>query len=109
MTPSHLLAWCTTHPAEAFALAGALVALLRAVYAVLAKVLAPYPRARAVLEAVAALGPDFWRFVVMVARAVTGLPIPSPAVDARDAELAALRARVAELAALAARTPGAQQ
>lgn len=104
MTLSRIIAWCTTHPAEAFALAGALVALLRAVYAVLARVLAPYPRARAVVEAIAALAPDVWRFVVMVARAVTGLPIPSPAVDARDAELAALRARVAELAA---RTGGA--
>lgn len=94
-----LYAWITAHPIEAFALAGGLVALLRALHSVLAQVLLPYPRARAVVEAIAAIAPDVIRFGVMVARAVTGLPLPSPAVDTRDAELAALRSRVAELTA----------
>lgn len=93
------IAWAIAHPVEAATLAASAVALLRGLYALLARVLAPYPRARAVVEAVAALAPDVLRFAVMVARAVTGLPIPSPAVDTRDAELAVLRARVAELAA----------
>jgi len=92
------IAWAIAHPVEAATLAASAVALLRGLYALLARVLAPYPRARAVVEAVAALAPDVLRFGVMVARAVTGLPIPSPSVDARDAQIAALTARVAELA-----------
>lgn len=93
------IAWAIAHPVEAATLAASAVALLRGLYALLARILAPYPRARAVVEAVAALAPDVLRFGVMVARAVTGLPIPSPSVDTRDAEIAALRSRVAELAA----------
>lgn len=97
MTPK-AIAWAIAHPVEAATLAASAVALLRGLYALLARVLAPYPRARAAVEAVAALAPDVLRFAVMVARAVTGLPIPAPAVDVRDSEIAALRARVAELA-----------
>lgn len=91
----NLYAWAIAHPDAAFALAAALVALLRALHAVLARALAPYPRARAVLEAVAAIGPDVTRFGLMVARAISGQPIPSPIADARDAEIAQLRAQLA--------------
>lgn len=91
--------WAIAHPVEAGALLSALVATLRVLYAGLARVLAPYPRVRASLEALAALAPDVLRATVMLARAVTGLPLPSLAVDARDAEIAQLRARVASLAA----------
>jgi hypothetical protein len=98
MTPRQVVAWCLAHPDTALALAAALVALLRGLYAALSRLATPYPRLRAALEAVAALAPDVLRFAVMVARAVTGRAIPMPAVDARDAEIATLRARVAELA-----------
>ena len=91
--------WAVAHPIEAGALLSALVAALRVLYAGLARVLAPYPRVRASLEALAALAPDLLRAAVMLARAVTGLPLPSLAVDSRDAEIAQLRARVAALAA----------
>lgn len=91
-------AWLVAHPASALELLAALTLLVRAVYAALARVLAPYPRVRAAVEALAAVSPDLWRALVMVARAVTGYPYPSPIADARDAEIAALRARVAELA-----------
>lgn len=99
MTFHALYTWLVAHPVEAAAVAASAVALLRALYSVLARALAPYPRVRATLEALAALAPDVIRFGVMVARAVTGLPLPAPAVDVRDAEIAALRARVAVLAA----------
>lgn len=91
--------WLVAHPASALELLAALTLLVRAVYAALARVLAPYPRVRAAVEALAAVSPDLWRALVMIARAVTGLPIPAPSVDARDAQIAALTARVAELAA----------
>lgn len=91
--------WAVAHPVEAGALLSAIVAALRVLYAGLARALAPYPRVRASLEALAALAPDVLRAAVMLARAVTGLPLPSLAVDARDAEIAQLRARVAALAA----------
>lgn len=64
----------------------------------------PYPRARAAIEAVAALAPDVLRFVVMVLRAC-GVRYPAVMVDVRDDEIATLRARVAELAAAQASPP----
>jgi hypothetical protein len=52
--------------------------LLRALYALLARALAPYPRARAFVEAVAAMAPDLLRFVAQVYALLTGRPLPSP-------------------------------
>lgn len=94
-----LYAWAVAHPEATFALAAAFVALLRTVYATVTRLVQPYPRVRAAVEAIAALAPDLLRAAVMLARAVTGLPLPSLAVDSRDAEIAQLRARVAALAA----------
>jgi hypothetical protein len=99
MTLHTLITWCLAHPDAAAAYAALLVALLRAVYALLSRVVAPYPRLRAVVEAVAALGPDVARAGLQLYRAVTGRHVPSVDLDTRDAELAALRARVAELSA----------
>jgi hypothetical protein len=94
-----ILAWAVAHPEAALAASAALVALLRALYALVSRVVAPYPRLRAAVEALAALGPDVLRAVLQLARAVSGRPLPSLDLDARDAELASLRAQVARLQA----------
>ena len=57
MTVSQALTWASAHPE---ALAAAVVAV-RALYALASRLVAPYPRARAVVEALAALGPDVLR------------------------------------------------
>lgn len=100
--------WAAAHPLEAGALFGAAIALARAVYAALSRLVAPYPRLRAVLEAFAALGPDVLRFVVMIVRAVTGLQLPAAMVDARDQTIADLRAEVDSLRGSVARFASAQ-
>ena len=98
------LAYLLDHP-EWIALA---VALVRVAYAVLSRAVAPYPRVRAAVEAVAALGPDLLRASQQASAAVRGArPVT---LDARhpDDDPAALLARaeaaerrVAELAAAA--------
>lgn len=95
------LSWMAERPDMAIALAAAVVALLRVLYALLSRIVAPYPRLRAAVEAVAALGPDVARALLQLARAVTGRALPSPDLDARDADLAALRRDVLRLQALA--------
>lgn len=58
-------------------LALALVAaVLRVVYAVVSRVVAPYPRARAIVEAVAALFPDVLRAGLQLVAVATGRPAP---------------------------------
>lgn len=99
MNPRSILAWAIAHPDAAAAYAALVVALLRAVYALISRLVQPYPRLRAAVEAVAALGPDVGRAGLQLYRAVTGHALPSIDLDTRDAELAALRARVAELTA----------
>ena len=99
MTPSKIITWCLAHPDAAAAYAALVVALLRAVYALVSRLAQPYPRLRAAVEAVAALGPDVARSALQLYSAITGRPVPSLDLDARDAELAALRARVAALTA----------
>lgn len=90
-----MLASMSTHPALAAAVLALAVVVMRVVYAIVSRLVAPYPRARAVVEAIAALMPDVLRAVLYVLRAATGLPLPSPDLDARDAELARLRAALA--------------
>jgi len=51
--------------------------LLRAAYALASRILAPYPRARAAVEACAALAPDVLRFMQQVFLLLTGRPMPS--------------------------------
>jgi len=51
--------------------------LLRAAYALASRILAPYPRARAAVEAAAALAPDVLRFMQQVFLLLTGRPMPS--------------------------------
>ena len=89
------------------------VALLRVAYAVVSRVVAPYPRVRAIVEAVAALGPDLLRSSQQLITAARGRPIPtldhrSPDDDpvALRAERDRLRADVARLEAASAREIG---
>ena len=83
----------------------ALAALLRAVYALVSRLVAPHPRARAAVEALAALAPDILRAVLQLAAAVTGRPalrldaVPigdDPATLRRELDAALTRARTAE-------------
>lgn len=57
-------------------LALALLPLLRAIYAIVSRVVKPYPRARAAVEAVAALFPDLVRAVLQGVSIFTGRPAP---------------------------------
>lgn len=95
MTLSQITSWAIAHPE---ALAAAVVAV-RALYALASRLVAPYPRARAVVEGLAALGPDVLRAVQQLGSAVLGRPLPSLDVRAADDDRAALRSRVAELEA----------
>lgn len=88
-----MIAWLIAHP-ETLAAA---VLLLRVVYALASRLVTPYPRARAVVEALAALGPDVLRAAQQFGSAVLGRPLPSLEVRAPDEDLLVLRARVAEL------------
>lgn len=51
-------------------------ALARVVYALISRVVQPYPRARAIVEAVAALLPDVLRAGLQIVAAATGRPAP---------------------------------
>lgn len=84
----------------------AVAALARVVYALVSRLVQPYPRARAAVEAVAALAPDVVRAALQLAAAVTGrppitldLPPADPRVVAAAARALAAEARVAELTA----------
>lgn len=90
-----ILAWAALNPELSFSLFALAVAVVRGLYALVSRAVAPYPRLRAAVEAVAALGPDVLRFALQAARAVTGRPMPSPELDARDGELARLRDQLA--------------
>jgi hypothetical protein len=70
----------------------------RVTYAVVARLVAPHPRWRAVVEAIAAASPDVLRVAAQLFRALSGRDFPLPLIDARDAELRDLRRRVAALA-----------
>ena len=93
-----LYGWAVAHPEVAFALAAALVALMRSIYAVISRIVKPYPRLRAAVEAVASLAPDVARFGLQAARAVTGRAIPSIVLDSRDAEIDRQRQVIADQA-----------
>lgn len=84
-------------------------ALARVVYAVVSRVVQPYPRARAALEAAVALLPDVLRSALQLVAVVTGRPAPKldalpadPRVEERAVRLAGsdltlLRATVLDL------------
>lgn len=90
MTLSQITSWAIAHPE---ALAAAVVAV-RALYALASRLVAPYPRARAVVEALAALGPDVLRAVQQLGSAVLGRPLPSLDVRAPEDDRARLRAEI---------------
>jgi hypothetical protein len=81
------------------------VMLMRVLYAILSRVVAPYPRLRAIVEAVAALGPDVLRAGQQLLSALSGRPVASLDLRAPDPEAVrwreraeAAERRVAELA-----------
>lgn len=85
------------------------VMLVRVLYAILSRVVAPYPRLRAIVEAVAALGPDVLRAGQQLLTALAGRPVPPLDLRAPDPEAVrwreraeAAERRVAELAAAGA-------
>lgn len=65
--------WISTHALDIAVCLSVATATLRA----LSRVLAPYPRARAVVEAIAALSPDVVRAVMQLA-ALRSPPQPQP-------------------------------
>lgn len=91
------LNWILTHPVEL----AAIVALLRGLYALVSRLVAPYPRLRALVEGLAALAPDALRAAQQLGSALLGRPLPS--LDARtpDDDRAALRTRITELETIA--------
>lgn len=84
-------------------------ALMRVIYAVISRAVAPYPRLRALVESVAALMPDVVRATLQLAAVATGRPAPrldlappDPAAVEWERRARAAEARVAELAAAGA-------
>lgn len=87
--------WLRAHALDVALYLSIVTALCRVLYAAVARIVAPYPRARHVVESVAAISPDVLRAVVQIYRAVTGRDLPAPLVDQRDAEIAQLRGAAA--------------
>ena len=84
-------------------------ALMRVIYAIISRAVAPYPRLRALVESVAALMPDVVRATLQLAAVATGRPAPrldlappDPAAVEWERRARAAEARVAELAAAGA-------
>lgn len=74
---STIVHWLNTHALSIAIYLSLAAGLLRALYAMLARILAPYPRARAFVEAVAAMAPDVLRFIGQVYALLTGRALPS--------------------------------
>jgi hypothetical protein len=55
----------------------AAVAALRVLYAIISRIVRPYPRARAAVETVAALSPDLLRALLQLVAVITGRPAAS--------------------------------
>jgi len=91
------LNWILTHPMEL----AAIVALLRGLYALISRLVAPHPRLRAVVEGLAALAPDALRAAQQLGSALLGRPLPSLDARAPEDDRAALRAQVAQLESIA--------
>ena len=64
--------WLDTHALSIALWLSLTTGLLRVAYAVLSRVLAPYPRARHAVEAVAAASPDVLRFITESYALLTG-------------------------------------
>lgn len=75
----------------------AAVALARVCYAVISRVVQPFPRTRAAVEAVAALAPDVLRSLMQVVAVFTGRPAPKldalPGGERPDADIIDAAAR----------------
>ena len=76
-TLSAIVHWLDAHALAIALWLSLAAALLRALYAMLSRVLAPYPRARAFVEAVAAMAPDVLRFAGQVYALLAGRALPS--------------------------------
>lgn len=86
---SEAFSWFVAHP-EAI---GAAVFAIRGVYAAISRFVAPYPRVRAAVESVAAMGPDITRAIQKLVFALTGRELPSLEAKHPDEDRAALLAR----------------
>lgn len=102
--------WLRAHALDVALYLSIATAVARVLYSIVSRVVAPFPRARHVVESVAAMSPDVLRAAVQLFRAVTGRDLPAPLIDARDAEISHLRdtaaatgARVLDLEAEVAR------
>lgn len=109
MTLLHTIyAWAVAHPTELPLALAAMAAVARTLYALLSRLVAPYPRLRALVEALAAGSPDVIRAAQQLASAVLGRPVASLDQRAPDDDREALRAEVERLRlALAALRDGA--
>lgn len=103
-----IYAWAVAHPTELPLLLATIAALLRALYALVSRIVAPYPRLRALVEAAAAVMPDVIRAGQQLASALLGRAVPSLDLRAPDDDREALRAEIDSLRrALAALRDGA--
>lgn len=87
----HTIDWLRGHAAEIALVLSVATVVARLLYALVARRLGAHPRLRAAVESLAAWSPDVLRGLVQLYRAVTGVDLPMPLVDARDAEIARLR------------------
>ena len=71
--------WLDTHALSIALWLSLVTGLLRLAHAMLARVLAPYPRARHAVEAVAAASPDVLRFITESYALLTGRALPTVA------------------------------
>lgn len=85
--------WAIAHPTELPLALAAAAAILRALYALVSRLVAPYPRLRALVEAVAAASPDVIRAGQQLASALLGRAVPTLDLRAPDDDRAALLRR----------------
>lgn len=91
----HTIEWVRAHALDVALYLACATVVARVAYAFVARLVAPYPRLRAAVEALAAGSPDLLRGFAQLYRVVTGIDLPLPMIDARDAEIARLRAALA--------------
>lgn len=85
--------WAIAHPTELPLALAAMAAVARTLYALVSRLVAPYPRLRALVEAVAAASPDVIRAGQQLASAILGRAVPSLDLRAPDDDRAQLLAR----------------
>lgn len=94
-----LISWAIAHPEQLPVALAATATLARLLYALLSRLVQPYPRLRALVEALAAASPDVIRAAQQLASAVLGRPVPTLDARAPDDDREALRVEVTRLRA----------